>query len=106
MKPNILSVLMMNNSSKRISMILANGLPCANDILYMMSLKGINSTTVAEKLNVPRPCVSQVVHGTDRSYNIATYIAAEVGTTVNQLWGDAYNYTPRKKGKLKAAANG
>lgn len=73
------------------------------DILYLMSLKGITQSQVAIACNSSTAAVCQVIHGKRRSFDIATYIAAQLNTTLCKLWGEAYNYTPHKR---KEVANG
>lgn len=95
----------MNHSSKIFNSILAQDRFHPNDILYALFLKGITPGMVAEACSVNPQTVSLVIHGKRRSFDIATYIADKLNTTTTRLWGDAYNYTPRKPAAERRVAN-
>lgn len=94
----------MDHTTRMLRLILAQQQIHPNDILYALFLKGVTPRHVAQACGVSHATVSLVVHGKQRSFNVATYIASQLGTTTRRLWGDAYDYTPRVR--QKQAANG
>lgn len=86
----------MNHTSKILKTILEQRRLHPNDILYALFLKGVTPGMVANACKTTPQAVSLVVHGKRRSFDIATYIAAKLNTSTTRLWGDAYNYTPRR----------
>lgn len=97
----------MNHSNKVLKLILDQEGIHPNDILYALFLTGITPSKIAEDCLCSSQTVSQVVHGKRRSFDIATYIADKLNTTTQRLWGDAYNYTPRKTvQQIRSVASG
>lgn len=97
----------MHDTSKIINPILEQTNVTASDILYALSLKGITPPAIAEKCGCSRTFVYDVIRGKNRSYDVATYIASQLNTNLKTLWGNTYNYTPRKpQQRLRRAANG
>lgn len=73
------------------------------DIIAALHKAGHPPSKVADDLEVSRPAVSQVIHSKDRSYNIATHIAAVTHIPLNRLWPDGrYNKGPKVTGKSKS----
>jgi len=66
------------------------------DICYGLALLGVSQSQVAKELGVNVSSVNKVIRGTDRSYDVATHLAALLQTTVRRLWGDAYDYAERR----------
>lgn len=100
----------MDSTTRKLRFIFDTGAAGPNDIIYALSLKGLSLAAVADACGVSRPMVSQVIHGGARSRDVATYISAQLGISMKKLWGDKYEYTPRRgnaRGRLSAqhAAN-
>ena len=89
----------MNHSTEIISSILAAPSISTIDIHYALRLVDISAQDIADEFACSTAAVYAVVSGTYRSHPIANFIASKLNTTVEHLWGDAYDYTPRKPSK-------
>jgi len=61
------------------------------DIIASLQKKGVPPVQVARNLNVSKPHVSMVIHGTTKSYRIAEYIAHLIGGEVREIWPGLYD---------------
>lgn len=96
----------MNASTKILRAILEQSNISSTDILYALDIAKTPITEIAADCSVSPKFVYDVISNKRRSYDIATYIADALDTTTTRLWGDAYNYTPRKNTAQKKAAIG
>ena len=67
------------------------------DILYALQMSGNPVSRVANALGCSEEFIYMVIAGTRRSRGVAIYISDALNTTPSHLWGDAYNYTSRKR---------
>lgn len=96
----------MNHNTKVIRVILEAPKLTQHDILYCLQLSGISITTISEQCDCARETVYAVISGKRHSFDIATYIAAQLNTTTKRLWGNSYNYTPRRESRFNEVVNG
>lgn len=94
----------MNDNSKILPVILAKTVMRPNDITYALKLVESSTQDIADVCDTSASTVSSVIHGNRRSFEVANLIASKLNTTVEHLWGDAYDYTPRKPRKESSDA--
>lgn len=67
------------------------------DISAALIKAGHPPSKIAEQLDVTPAAISQVIHGTRKSYNIASYISAVTNIPLNRLWPDGrYRHAPKE----------
>ena len=57
-----------------------------NEIRAEMMRKNITVTSIAKKLDVKQPTVSQVIYGVRRTLRIREEIAMGIGKPVSEIW--------------------
>ncbi|MBL4783004.1 MAG: hypothetical protein JKX92_12250 [Porticoccaceae bacterium] len=96
----------MNASTNVLRAILDQEKIESNDILYALDITKHSLDEIATECGVSRKFIYDVISEKRRSFDVATCIANKLSTTTSRLWGDAYNYTPRKPSVLGHVANG
>lgn len=66
------------------------------DIIANLHRCGYPPCRVANNLNISRSVVSEVIHGTTTSYNVASYIASVTNLPLSKLWPGKYQAPPRQ----------
>lgn len=88
----------MDHIERKIHTLISSGPVTGTDIAYALSLKGYSQAQVARECGVQPPVVCNVIHGSDTSYNVASYIAALLNQPMNRLWPDGrYSRAPRER---------
>ena len=65
------------------------------DIFCLLMKKNVTLSSIAEEEEVSPSFVSKVVRGEKISFTVATNIAAKISRSLNTLWPDKYNHSPR-----------
>ena len=91
----------MKPSTKILRAILEQQNIGSNDILYALEISNTSINEIALDCSVSPKFIYDVISNKRRSFDIATYIADKLNTTTTRLWGDAYNYTPRKPAAVR-----
>lgn len=88
----------MDHIDTKIQALISAGPVTGDDIAYALALKGYSQARVARECGVKPPVVCTVIHGSDTSYNVASYIAALLNQPMNRLWPDGrYSRAPRER---------
>jgi lambda repressor-like predicted transcriptional regulator len=67
------------------------------DIIAALHKAGYPPARVADELGVSRALVSQVIHSSGTSYNVASFIASVTSLPLTRLWPDGrYSEPPRR----------
>ncbi len=93
----------MNHSIKVVKAILDAPYVDSNGILYALQGDGCPVAKASEDFGCSCETVYFIVRGDCRSFDVATYIAAKLGTILRRLWGDAYSFT--RKGNQQRVSN-
>jgi hypothetical protein len=89
---------MNNTTSAKIHRLFSGpGVAEPADILYALNLAGIRQVDISKACKTAPENVHMCIYGKAKSYTVATYIAAKLNTTLERLWGDAYDYTPLRR---------
>lgn len=74
------------------------------DIIAALHKVGHPPSQVAQSLEVSPGTVSKVIHGNEKSYNVASYISSVTNIPLNRLWPDGRYAEPPKRYRTKKAA--
>lgn len=88
---------MKDTTEIKIRALLDTGDLNGNDIAYLLSLKGYSQGALAKELGLALSTVHEVINNRQRSFNVATRIAAILNTTTERLWPGYYTQPGQPK---------
>lgn len=67
----------------------------ALEIVYRLKRQGLTQADIARDLGVSASVVGNVIHDRITSFEVASHVAALLGTTPLDLWAQRYTFKPR-----------
>lgn len=73
------------------------------EIAYRLKRLGVSQAELARELGVSASVVGNVIHGRISAFEIASHVAALLGTSAAELWPQRYTFRPRGRSPRRGA---
>ncbi len=75
----------------------------ALEIVYRLKRLGVSQADIARNLGVSGSTVGNVIHDRITSFEVASHVAALLGSSAGDLWPQRYTFKPRGRSPRRRA---